>query len=388
VRRFFAAREVRQISSKGFEFMKLSSSLFSASAVGRGVVALAALATLSGTSFAAGYETVLLVSDQSGVAGFSDPRLVNAWGIASTGEGLLFVADNGTGLSTVYPPSGIPIPFSIHIPLPTGAMGAAAPSGIAFNATDSFRITHGSHTRPARFLYATEDGTISGWNPVVAPTDAILAVDNSANNSVYKGIAWTHSTEADVLYATDFHNRHVDMFDGSFAPLHVAGAFEDPHIPLDYSPFGIRVIDDQVFVTYAKLKAPDNHDDEPGAGHGFIDVFHPDGSFVKRLVTHGALNSPWGLAHAPANFGQFSLALLVGNFGDGTIHAYDRATGAFLGTLNDSNGHPLAIDGLWGLEVGAGAAAVPAPILYFTAGPEGESHGLLGVIHAAHSPGS
>ena len=159
----------------------------------------------------------------------------------------------------------------------------------------------------------------------------------------------------------------------------------DPELPIEYSPFGIRAIDGQVFVTYAKLKHPEDKDDDAGPGHGFIDVFHPDGAFVKRLVTHGALNSPWGLALAPANFGQFSGALLVGNFGDGTIHAYDRDTGAFLGALGDGSGHPLAIDGLWGLEFAPNAHADQAPRLYFTAGPGGEGHGLLGVIRAEHS---
>jgi uncharacterized protein (TIGR03118 family) len=351
------------------------------------IAALATLALLSRPATAAGYQKQLLVSDQLGVATFHDPRLVNAWGIASNADGLLFVADNGTGLSTVYPPSGIPIPFSIHVPLPGGATGAAAPSGVVSNATDVFRISHGNHERPARFLYATEDGTISGWNPDVSPTSAILAVDNSANNSVYKGIAIGHTSAGDRLYATDFHNRHVDVFDGAFDPVHMASAFVDPDLPLEYSPFGIRVIDGEVFVTYAKLKAPENHDDEAGPGHGFIDVFHTDGSFVKRLVSHGALNSPWGLERAPAGFGQFSSALLVGNFGDGTIHAYDHATGALLGTIGDGYGHALVIDGLWGLEFGAPASTTATPKLYFTAGPDGESHGQLGVIHAQHSPG-
>jgi uncharacterized protein (TIGR03118 family) len=326
-----------------------------------------------------------LVADQSGVAHFVDPRLVNPWGIAKSPDGLLVVADNGKGVATVYPPSGIPIPFTVHIPPPAGSTDAAAPTGVVLNTSNAFVIAHGAVARPARFLFSTEDGTISGWNPAVAQTSAILAVDRSLHGSVYKGIALGHSVNGEVLYATDFHHRRVDMFDAAFAILHVPGAFEDPDLPLEYSPFGIRVIDDQVIVTYAKLKAPEDKDDEPGPGHGFIDVFHQDGAFVKRLVSHGALDSPWGLAPAPANFGQFSAALLVGNFGDGTIHAYDRKSGALLGTLGDGTGHALAIDGLWGLEFDAVPFADQPTSLYFAAGPDGESHGLLGLIRAQHS---
>ena len=333
-----------------------------------------------------GYEKTNLVSDQAGVAAFTDPRLVNPWGLVSDPTGLVFVADNGKGLSTVYPPSGIPIPFSIHIPLPYGGVGTAAPSGAVFNPTESFVITHGTHTRAARLLFATEDGTIAGWNPSVSQTEAVLAADESSHAAVYKGIALSHSSAGELLLATDFHNRHVEVFDASLALVHIPGAFVDPDLPLEYSPFGIRDIHGEIVVTYAKLKHPDDHDDDAGPGHGFIDVFHPDGTFVRRLVSHGALNSPWGLALAPPNFGNLSNALLVGNFGDGTINAYDLANGAFRGSMHDESGHVITIDGLWGLSFSSNAHAL-SPGLYFTAGPDDESHGLLGVIHAQHSSG-
>jgi uncharacterized protein (TIGR03118 family) len=353
---------------------------------GRAVVALAPALLLARSSAAlGGYEKLDLVSDQSGVASFSDPHLVNAWGLGFTPTGLVFVADNGTGVSTLYAPSGIPIPIAIHIPSPSSQTGSAAPSGLIFNPTSSFIITHGDHSRPARFLYATENGTIAGWNPLVAPANAVLAVDNSSHGVVYKGIAWSHTTYGDWLYATDFHHRRIDVFDGMFMPVHIPGAFMDPNLPVDYSPFGIRAIGGEIFVTYAKLLPPENHDDEAGPGHGFIDVYHPDGTLVRRLVSHGALNSPWGLALAPANFGELSSALLVGNFGDGTINAYRIGDGAFLGALSDGNGHRIVTQGLWGLDFAVSPQADQEPRLYFTAGPDGETHGLLGFIHALPS---
>ena len=336
---------------------------------------------------AGGYKQIDLVADQSGAAAHTDARLVNSWGLAFNAEGLLYVADNGTGLSTLYTPSGTPLPLSIQIPPPAGSTGTATPSGLVSNPGHAFVVTQGAHSGPARFLFATEDGTISAWTPVVSITHAILAVDNSASGAVYKGIALLHSQTTDRLYATDFHNGKVDVFDGAFTPIHDPNAFVDAGLPAGYAPFGIRAIDGKIIVTYAKQKPPENHDDDAGPGHGFIDVFQSDGTLVKRLVSMGELNSPWGLAKAPAHFGQFSNALLVGNFGDGTIHAYDPSSGNLLGTLSDSAGAAIVIDGLWGLTFrpvhddddhpGQGVR------LYFTAGPNGESDGLIGYIRPA-----
>jgi uncharacterized protein (TIGR03118 family) len=330
-----------------------------------------------------------LVSDQTGAALHTDARLVNSWGLAFNAEGLLYVADNGPGLSTLYTPSGFPLPLSIQIPPPTGGMDTATPSGLVSNPSHAFVVTQGAHSGSARFLFATEDGTISAWTPVVSIAHAILAVDNSASATVYKGIAVLHTATSDRLYATDFHNRKVDVFDGTFTPVQNATAFVDSGLPSDYAPFGIREIGGLIVVTYAKQKPPLNHDDDAGPGHGFIDVFQPDGTMVKRLVTMGELNSPWGLAKAPAHFGAFSNALLVGNFGDGSIHAYDPSNGNLLGTLSDSSGAAIAIDGLWGLTFrpvpnddehpGQGVR------LYFTAGPGGENHGLMGFIRTVGS---
>ena len=353
---------------------------------GTAVFAFAFVALLARSGAATGgYERVDLVSDQTGVASFADPRLVNAWGLGFTPSGLVFVSDNSKGVSTIYAPSGIPIPIAIHIPLPAGRTGGAAPTGLVFNPSASFLVTHGMLSRPARFLYATEDGTISGWNPDVSPASAILAVDDSSHGAVFKGIAWSPTLYGDWLYANDFHNRHVDVWNAAFMPVHIPGAFTDPNLPVDYSPFGIRAIDGEIFITFAKLLPPENHDDEAGPGHGYIDVFHPDGTFVRRLVSQGALNSPWGLARAPQNFGQFSGALLVGNFGDGTINAYRIGDGTFLGALSDGNGQRIVTQGLWGLDFAVNPHADQEPRLYFTAGPGGEAHGLMGFIHAVPS---
>ena len=342
---------------------------------------VAAVGLLAGLCSASGYRKVNLVSDQSGAASFTDTRLVNAWGLAFDSNGLLYVADNGASVVTLYAPNGIPVPISIQLSAGTASTDPAAPTGMLFNPTSAFVISQGNFHAPAMFLIAGEDGTISGWSPRVDATQASLVVDNSTTHAVYKALARGQSSAGDVLFATDFHNRKVDVFDASFAPVLTPGAFVDPGLALDYAPFGVLSLPGEVIVTYAKQLPPDNGDDDSGPGHGFVDVFHPNGTFVKRLISHGALNSPWGLAIAPANFGAFGNALLVGNFGDGRINAYDPNDGHFLGTLSDINGLPIVIDGLWGLgfQPNAGAGSQGAD-LYFTSGPDDESHGLLGLL--------
>lgn len=327
------------------------------------------------------YQQTNLVSDVAGQAAMTDPNLVNAWGIDAGPTTPWWVSDNGTGLSTLYTGTGAIIPLVVTIPPPKGATGTAAPTGLVFNRADSddFEVSNGTVKLSSLFIFATEDGTISGWNPKVDLTHAVLAVDNSASGAVYKGLAQGQHDGRDFLYATDFHNGKVDVFNASF---HWVKSFSDKYIPSGYAPFGIQNINGKIYVTYAKQKQPNKHDDESGPGHGFVDVFTTGGHLIKRLVSHGELNSPWGLVQAPANFGQFSGALLVGNFGNGRINAYDIHSGKFLGTLSDKDGNALVIDGLWGLHFGNGSKAGPTTTLFFTAGPAGESQGLFGSITA------
>jgi uncharacterized protein (TIGR03118 family) len=252
-------------------------------------------------------------------------------------------------------------------------------------------ITENSSSAASLFLFATEDGTISGWNFQVDPTHAILEVDNSSPGGVdgsplgaiYKGLASGSNDSDNFIYATNFRDGVVEMYDGKF---NFVKSFTDPSITPDasspgFAPFGIRNINGQLFVTFA-LQDADREDDVAGAGNGFVDIFDTNGTFIKRFASQGTLNSPWGLALAPANFGKFSNALLVGNFGDGRINAFDSSTGAFLGQLQDNQGQPISIEGLWTLTFGNGGLAGQTNDLFFSAGIDDENHGLFGRIMA------
>ena len=239
-----------------------------------------------------------------------------------------------------------------------GDDGPADPTGIVFNGSNSFVVNDGQgHSGASAFIFASEDGTISGWSPTVPlpppSTVAHVAVNNSAEGAVYKGLAIGTSSGSQFIYATDFHNNHIDVFNSTFGAVTPAGTFTDPNIPAGFAPFGIQNIGNELFVTYAKQDGA-GHDDVAGPGNGFVDVYDTSGHLLQHLIAGGALNSPWGLAMAPANFGQVSNDLLVGNFGDGEIHAYDPTTGALLGTISDKNGNPLVEDGLWALQFGNG----------------------------------
>ena len=209
----------------------------------------------------------------------------------------------------------------------------------------------------------------------------MLKADNSSTNAVYKGLAIGSNSSGNVLFATDFHNGKIDAFNASYAPATLTGTFADPNLPAGFAPFGIQNLGGQLYVTFAKQDA-DKHDDTPGVGSGFVDVFDMNGNLVKRLISQGKLNSPWGVAMAPANFGDFSGDLLVGNFGDGAINAFNPGTGAFVGALTADNGNPIVIPGLWALAFGNGSAAGDATTLFFTAGTGGEEHGLFGSLTA------
>jgi uncharacterized protein (TIGR03118 family) len=230
------------------------------------------------------------------------------------------------------------------------------------------------------FIFVGEAGTVSAWSPAVNMTNAVKVVDGAAQSKVYKGLAIATQAGAPQLYAADFHNGVVDVFDASFAPVVRAGAFTDNTLPAGYAPFGIQAIGNQIFVAYAMQDAS-AHDEVAGAGVGAVDVFDAAGNLVKRLIPPGGkLNAPWGMAMAPANFGTFSNALLVGNFGDGKINAFDATSGAFLGTLTNPAGAAIAIDGLWGIAFGNGINAQPTNTLFYAAGPGDEKNGVYGRI--------
>src|SRR5437870_2270890 len=324
-----------------------------------------------------------LVSDGSVPADLVDTNLVNAWGLVSSPMSPWWISDNGKGRSTVYSVGGGTIPLIVTVP---GAMGQqSAPTGVVFNGGTGFVVTNGAGTGPARFIFASEDGTISGFRGV----PVVIAVDSSASGAVYKGLAIASTATGDFLYATNFHAGTVEVFDSHFHPVHVTGAFTDPRLPAGYAPFGIQNIGGTIYVTYA-LQDADKHDDVPGEGHGFVNAFDTDGNLIRRVASRGELNSPWGLALAPADFGTFSNDLLVGNFGNGRVHAFHpghlEGNGQFQrrGSLHSAEGGTIAIDGLWALSFGKGAANNgPTSTLFFTAGPGSEQHGLFGTLVVA-----
>jgi uncharacterized protein (TIGR03118 family) len=325
-----------------------------------------------------------LISDLPGVAMFQDPHLVNPWGISESATSAFWISDNGAGVSTLYNTAGVPQSLVVSIPTPDASAGGA-PTGTVFNialASRAFTVSANGRSAPAVFLFATEDGTISGWAPSVDPTHAIIAVDNSDEGAIYKGLAIaTDAGGRTLLYATDFHNGRVDVFDTTFKPATglASDAFTDPDLPKGYAPFNVEVLNGKVYVTYARQDAA-AEDDVAGKGRGFVDVYNLDGSGGQRLVSRGELNAPWGLAIAPASFGSLAGALLVGNFGDGKINAYNPTTGEFLGALEDPDGEPIQIDGLWALKVGNGGNGGDANSVYFTAGLDDEQHGLFGSL--------
>jgi uncharacterized protein (TIGR03118 family) len=333
-------------------------------------------------------ETNLVTDNQSILAGLGftpaahvDPNLVNPWGISFAPTSPFWVSDNGTGVSTLYDGAGNAQALVVTIPASAnpGATSPAPVTGQVFNSSSTDFNVAGPNT-PAHFIFATEDGTIAGWN---SGTSAVLKVDNAdfTNGPVYKGLALGNNGSGNFLYAANFRSGTVDVFDTTFTKVNLAGNFTDPTLPAGFAPFGIRNINDQLFVTYALQNAA-RHDDVAGPGNGFVDVFDLNGNFVKRFASQGTLNSPWGLALAPATFGAFANDLLVGNFGDGHINAFNPSTGAFLGQLTNSHNVPIAIDGLWAITFGNNGANSSVGTLYFTAGINGEQDGLFGTLSA------
>jgi uncharacterized protein (TIGR03118 family) len=328
------------------------------------------------------YKQRNLVSDSSQIsAEHHDPHLVNAWGLAFNPFGVAWVADNGTGFSTLYDGDGKPQPLVVTIP-GTGKQ-TGNPTGTVFYGGPAFMVSKDGVSAASRFLFVNEDGGISGWAPTVDLNHAVRVIGNGAGNAVYKGVAISANGRGPLLYATDFHNGKIDVYDGNFKPVTLPDRpFFDPNMPSGFAPFGIQAINGDLYVSYAKQDA-DRHDDVQGRGLGFIDVFDPDGRLVRRLASNGALNAPWGMALAPASFGKFSNRLLVGNFGDGRINAYDLDSGRWVGRLKGMDHKPVRIDGLWGIAFGNGLQNQPIDTLFFSAGPADEQHGLYGRLDVA-----
>jgi len=338
--------------------------------IGLGTMTLALPVFCHSTSLQAqGYAVSNLVSDIPGAAANTDTNLVNAWGMAVLPGNTLVVNANENSLAGFYTGDGQLTGFYLGV--------NAAPSGLYWNPFGGFPVSDGFKTRSSSLIFVTEAGTILGWNPSFASPNAVVAVDNSAFDAVYKGV----TRIGDLLFAANFKVGVVDVYDSHWNWI---TAFTDSHVDPGFAPFNVANIDGLLYVSFAKRLAPDFEDDEAGPGNGFVDVFTKEGRFVRRLVSHGPLNSPWAMIKAPDHFGPFSHALLVGNFGNGLINAFDSHTGAFLGSLSDSVGNPIAIDGLWGLDFSVTKMNGKfVPTLYFSAGPNDEGDGLVGRITPA-----
>jgi uncharacterized protein (TIGR03118 family) len=348
------------------------------------VVALAFVVPLLPSSTFAQYTRRDLVSNQAGVAPHTDGHLVNGWGLVQrrnspTAFGPFWVSDNVTGFSTLYDGLGIQTQLFVSVPPAPGSKAGTlgTPTGIVGNvSTTDFTITENGKSGPAFFIFATLDGTISAWNPVVdgatGNVSATLMTNRSSAGASYTGLAIATNTNGQFLYAADDgSNRRIDIFDATF---NFVKSFDDPKIPKDFAPYGIQTINGEIWVTYTSLKAN-------GTG-GFVDVFDTDGTLKKHNAVHGPLNSPWGVAQAPGDFGPMSNAILVSNNTPrGRINAFDLTTGAFLGPLRDASGKPIVIDNVWALQSGADTGPNTAHNqLFFTAGPNNYANGLYGVI--------
>jgi uncharacterized protein (TIGR03118 family) len=347
-------------------------------------VAILALSVAAGAASLPGpakafYQQTNLVSDLPNVAEFQDPNLVNPWGMSSSSTSPIWVSDNGADKATLYNGAGVAQPVTpkpLVVSIPSGA-----PTGQVHNPTPG-------NFGGAAFIFASENGGIDSWKPA----DLTNAVNNvpTTPSSVYKGLALGTSSSGATLYATNFRSGKVDAFNSAFQPASLSGTFTDPNIPTGFAPFGIQNVGGNLVVTYA-LQDSAKHDDVAGPGNGYVDLYGPNGNLITRLVSGGMLtsplNSPWGIALAPSNFGQFSGDLLVGNFGDGKINAFDPTTGAFRGTLDDASGNPIVIQGLWGLLFGNGGSGGATNELFFSAGIPGpppgniEDHGLFGTLN-------
>ena len=328
-----------------------------------------------------------LVADSSHTPGVTptttiDPNLINPWGVAESPTGLFWVSDNGTGVTTIYNAAGMPAGPQLVTVAAIPGEDHSSPTGQVFNAGVGFDVTSGGKTGSAKFIFATEDGTISGWSPNVDPTNSVIAVDNSSKGAVYKALAIGTNDDGTFLFAANFDSGKVDVFDQNFKQV---SSFTDRHLPQGYAPFNVQVLDGHLFVTFA-LQDAAKHDDVAGAGNGFVDEFDLEGHLIQRVASRGPLNSPWGLAIAPSSFGDLAGDLLVGNFGDGTINAFNPKNDHFDGKLLGANGAPITIGDLWALVPGNGSGNSDPNKIYFTAGVQDEAQGLFGTLSATPEP--
>jgi uncharacterized protein (TIGR03118 family) len=321
------------------------------------------------------YDEVDLVSDVPGRAQLTDPLVVNPWGLALSPTSPLWVANNGTGTATLYRGASGPTPIT-KVALEVAVSGGA-PTGQVFNGTTSFVVSGSVGSGPARFLFVSEGGDVTGWTPAAEPTTAVVAAHTP--DAVYKGLALVQRATGPQLLAADFHHGRIDVFDAAFHPVTDPTAFIDPALPAGYAPFNVFTTGGFVYVAYAKQDAA-TEDEVAGHGFGFVDRFDLSGHGVHRVASHGKLNAPWGMAIAPASFGPYAGALLVGNFGDGRIGAYSGDE--FLGQLRDRDNRPIEIDGLWALLPGT-ATSGGTDGVWFSAGIDDEQHGLVGLLRQA-----
>ena len=352
-----------------------------ARAVVAGGIGVVVLVGTAASAFAANaYRQTNLVADRPGFAAVTDTNLVNPWGLAAGPQTPLWVSDNGTDVATIYPGAAGGSPISVA-PLVVGIPGGA-PTGQVYNPTTGFKLKQGATNDPALFIFDSEAGKITAWNQSLSPLTSAVTVAQSTG-AIYKGLALaTIPDRGRFVYAADFHHARIDVLNGRWGWAHLPGSFRDPQLPHGYAPFNIQNIGGRLYVAYAKQDSMAT-DEIAGAGLGFVDVYTRTGFLIQRIASRGALNAPWGLVKAPGDFGRFSHALLVGNFGDGTINAYNATNGHWLGTLRRPNGNRITINGLWGLRFGNGITGNTSDLL-FSAGSDDEAHGLLGTIHATH----
>jgi uncharacterized protein (TIGR03118 family) len=346
-------------------------------------VSVGILAVQGGAALAQQFNITNIVSDGSVPAITIDPSLVNPWGMSFSPTGEFWISDNGTGVSTLYTGAGTKSTLTVVVPAATGGKTGGTPTGQVFNGnTSEFLVTSGGKSGSSVFIFATEDGTISGWAPNVDATNAIIGVNNASEQANYKGLAIGTVGSQDFLYASNFHSGEVEMYDSSFK---LKKTFTDSTMAKGYAPYNVQVLAGTLYVTFAKQDKA-KKDEVTGPGFGYVDAFNLKGKFLRRVVSKGALNAPWGLDIAPPGFGALAGDLLVGNFGDGWINAYDTKKGKYKGPLVDGSGSPIAITDLWGLLTGNGGQGGDVNTVYFTAGLSNETRGLFGGISLV--PGS
>jgi uncharacterized protein (TIGR03118 family) len=319
-----------------------------------------------------------LTSDGFVTAANTDLKLKNPWGIAAAPGGPLWVSDNNSGFVTLYNGTGAAQPLVVTIP--GGGGGTANPTGQVFNADGGFNVSkNGGTPGSSKFIFVGEDGGISGWSPSVDPTNAILAVDNSASGAVYKGATLVEARGKTELLVTNFNSGAVEIYDDTFSRVQMPRAFQDRSIPKGFAPFNIQSVGGLIYVTYAKQNAA-KHDDVGGPGAGFVDVYNVVGRLRERLQHGSFMNSPWGIAVVPSSWGRLAGDILVGQFKSGNINIFNPHSGNFVGTLRDSTNAPVAIDGLWAITPGSGSATSSNQSIFFTAGVNGEQDGLFGSL--------